>query len=294
MTHGWLEAEARAKVNLRLRIFPRASDGFHPLETLFCRITLADRVRLRFRDRPGVSIRVLGLQNVPRGRENLAARAAAALIERLRIDRGVEIELRKRVPPGSGLGGGSSDAAAVLRLMNVELGTPIDRGGLLALASKLGSDVAFFVADLPLALGRGRGDRITSCPALASRPMLLLLSDPAVSTADAYRLWDEMCGPRSEGQPPEASLSSPAVPKDWEAVQAAAANDFEPVIFPRYPHLEALKRKLEETAPLFALLSGSGCALFAVYASERTRDEAASMLKRDLSDVKVVSVSGPE
>jgi 4-diphosphocytidyl-2-C-methyl-D-erythritol kinase len=111
VSEEWLESAARAKVNLRLRIFPAGVDGYHPIETLFCRIDLADRLRLRLREEPGIDLRISGAENVPAGSENLATLAAERFMGNFGIEGGVAMELVKSIPPGAGLGGGSSDAA---------------------------------------------------------------------------------------------------------------------------------------------------------------------------------------
>ena len=299
----WLEGEARAKVNLRLRIFPRRDDGFHPLETIFCRITLADRIRVRFRPEAGVSIRVRGSEYAPEGRRNLAARAAELFLERLGLEGGggggraggggggADIELEKRVPAGAGLGGGSSDAAAVLLALNRGAAEPLEPNALVMLASKLGSDVPFFVEDRPLAIGLGRGDHLLPLPLLPPRPMLLLLPALSVATGVAYALWDEVSS-TSAGDVPDASTTPLVSLTDWESLRAFAINDFEEVVFGRHPRLSALKSALENTDPAIALLSGSGSALFGVYESRGQRDAAQKRLD-GLEGARAVSVSGP-
>ncbi|MEE9133179.1 MAG: 4-(cytidine 5'-diphospho)-2-C-methyl-D-erythritol kinase [Gemmatimonadota bacterium] len=292
MTEDWLETEARAKVNLRLRIFPRRADGFHPLQTIFCRIDLADRVRVRLRPEPGVSIRVSGGEPVPEAPDNLAARAAAVFLERSAAACGAAIELHKRIPAGSGLGGGSSDAAAVLRLLAGLMG-PLEPDELGRLASGLGADVAFFAADAPLALAVERGDQLVSRRSLEARPMLLLVPDVRVSTAEAYAWWDEDHAGTADTPTavPPALLESARW--SWSGLRSQARNDFEPVIFARVPLLRSLRDKLERTQPELALLSGSGSALFAVYETESRRDEAALRLDAELEAVRVVTARGP-
>ena len=289
---GWRSVQARAKVNLGLRIFAPPADGYHPIETLFCRIDLADRLRVRLRDEPGVAIRVSGPQTAPQGPDNLAARAATLFLERAGVAAGVEIELEKHIPPGSGLGGGSSDAAAVLRVLADAVEAPPAPDEQLVLAARLGADVSFFAADTPLAFARGRGERLQICHGLEPRPMLLVLPDVAISTAEAYARWDERAADQgtAAGGPAERAPSDVA---SWERISAEAVNDFEPVIFGLRPDLRLIKERLSGTAPLIALLSGSGSALFAVYESERQRDEAAAGLTDIVAGVTVVSARGP-
>ena len=289
----WLQAEARAKVNLRLRIFPPAIDGFHPLETIFCRVDLCDRVRLRRRNEPGVTIRVTGPERAPEGPENLAVRAAELFLACAGEASGVEIELEKNVPPGSGLGGGSSDAATVLRLLSAEADPPLEEGELLTMGSELGADVPFFVTDAPLAVGWGRGDRLLPIPAPDALPMLILLPDLYVSTTEAYARWDrryEETGIAASARPFELSMSALT---SWSGIRSLAVNDFEPVVYSWQPKLGALRDRLAESEPLVAMLSGSGSALFAVYEDEEQRESAAKELRDEHAGVRVVSASGP-
>ena len=292
MTEDWLETEARAKVNLRLRIFPRRADGFHPLQTIFCRIDLADRVRVRLRSEPGVSIRVSGGEPVQEAPDNLAARAAAVFLERSAAACGAAIELHKRIPAGSGLGGGSSDAAAVLRLLAGPMG-PLEPDELGRLASGLGADVAFFTADAPLALAVDRGDHLVSRPSLEARPMLLLVPDVRVSTAEAYAWWDEDHAGMADTPTAEPPALLESARWSWSDLRSLARNDFEPVIFARVPLLRSLRDKLDRTQPELALLSGSGSASFAVYETESRRDEAALRLDAELEEVRIVTARGP-
>ncbi len=288
----WLETRARAKVNLRLRIFPRGPDGYHPLETIFCRIDLGDRVRLRLRRDPGIALRLSGTEPAPEGLDNLAARAAALLLERVGAAEGVEIELDKRVPVGAGLGGGSSDAAAVLRLLAGRLPHSPSPEELIQLAAELGADVPFFLTDTAMAVAWGRGDRLLSVPPVKSRPMLILLPELALSTERAYSLWDEYAdrhGPPRAG----AALMLWTALSSWSGLSALAENDFEPVIFAHHQALASLQVQLRESRPLLTLLSGSGSALFAVYGTRRKRDVALRMLKEETTGVRVLSVRGP-
>lgn len=290
---SWLEASARAKVNLRLRIFPRGADGFHPLETIFCRLDFCDHLRIRRRSAPGAPLRLSGSEPAPEGRANLAVRAAELFLSRSGSEAGVEIELEKNVPSGSGLGAGSSDAAAVLRILAGYADPPPGEGELLRLGSELGSDVPFFVTDAPLAVGWGRGDRLLPIPAPDPLPMVLLLPDLHLSTTEAYARWDawyEKAGAAESRQPFELSMSALT---SWSGIRSLAVNDFEPVVYEWQPRLGALRDRLAGTEPLVALLSGSGSALFAVYEDEEQRDGVAAELSEELADVRVVAAQGP-
>ncbi len=289
---SWLEGRAPAKVNLRLKILPRRPDGFHPLQTIFCRLDLADRVRVRLRPEPGVWIRVTGSERVPTGDENLAARAAAAAIAHAGGGMGAEVELEKVIPVGAGLGGGSSDAAAVLRLLSQAMEPALAPDAVLRLAEQLGSDVPFFAADVPIAVASGRGEELdASVPsALSPRPMLLLIPDFRISTAEAYRWWDD---DHTQAEDVSSLADVESGLSDWNALTTLAENDFEPVIYARKPALATLRQALDATQPEIALLSGSGSSLFAVFGSDERRNDAARALGDEFDSVRRISARGP-
>lgn len=289
---SWSEAEARAKINLRLIVFPPGADGYHPLETVFCRIDFADTVRLRLVDEPGVALSVTGTMAAPAGADNLAVRAAQRLLRDADAKVGVRIELEKRIPPGAGLGGGSSDAAATLRLLNDGLDSPLTEPELLAIGAELGSDVPFFVSEAPLALAWGRGERLLPGPRLEPRPLILALPEESVSTPEAYAALDEW----RRGKPSRAADRALdwADLSDWPALASSCENDFEEVVFARHSRLKELKNRLLVTRPRICSLSGSGSALFAVYDTVEERDAALGDLEGELEGVRLVSASAPE
>jgi 4-diphosphocytidyl-2-C-methyl-D-erythritol kinase len=178
---------AQAKVNLRLRILAREESGFHQIETLFLRLALADQVRVR-RTTGARSLDVHGADAAALGpvEGNLAWRAAVAYAEAGAWTGGFSIELEKSIPVGGGLGGGSADAAGVLRVMNAIAPHPLDVGTLLRLAATLGADVPFLVSDLAYALAWGRGERLLALAPPPVREVVLLVPPFAVNTAAAY------------------------------------------------------------------------------------------------------------
>lgn len=243
--------QARAKVNLWLKILGKRNDGFHDLETLMVPLELSDEVRMELGGR-GVEFACEGGgADVPVDAGNLAVRAAEKFLSQLPEPPGVKIFLQKRIPSGAGLGGGSSDAAAVLRGLQKLLGDPLSDACLEKMALDLGSDVPFFLDSSP-ALCRGRGEIRT--PACQQSLALLLVKPPfGVSTAWAYREFARgktasntaACNGQSEG----LFFNSLAVP-----------------VFKKYPVLEILRRRLLETDGVRgSALSGSGSTVFAVF-----------------------------
>ena len=163
---------AQAKINLSLRVTGREASGYHHLETLFCRIELADGITVRLTpnsrtlDCYGPALPSRGLGPVS---ENLAWRAALAYIGAARWPAGFEIEIDKQIPVGAGLGGGSADAAGVLRVLNTLNPRPLDQENILGLARDLGADVPFLTQEAPLAYAWRRGDVWEECRPLPER-----------------------------------------------------------------------------------------------------------------------------
>lgn len=277
---------APAKVNLRLRVHGLEPSGFHRLDTLFCRLELADELTVDLEDGAGVRLDVEGA-DLGAPDENLAVRAARGFLAAAGLDRGVAIRLRKRIPAGGGLGGGSSDAAAVLAALDRLLPGAVPAGDVRELARTLGSDVPFFLMAAPLARGTGRGDILEPAPALPSAPVLLLLPGFPVSTAEAYRWLDD---DRAAGEASPAGSPEPPpmpAPSSWDDVARQARNDFEGPVFRRHPALRALREGLLEARARVALLSGTGSTLFGVFDDEERLGEALALLRARAPHVRL-------
>ena len=168
-----IRIHAPAKVNLALRVLAREDSGFHQLETLFSALEFGDVLTLQLGG-SGITLNLDGLHLGP-PEENLVYRAAKGFKELARVEEGMEIHLEKRIPIRAGLGGGSSDAAAILRGLHFLFPGRLGEETLLQLAASLGADVPFFLCGSGLALAWGRGDRILSLPALPSASVLLAI-----------------------------------------------------------------------------------------------------------------------
>ncbi len=289
MTADALRVAAHAKVNLLLRIHARESSGFHQIETAFALLELADELVVR-RTAAGVALQVDGPDLGP-AEENLAVRAARAVLDATSNRFGVAIELTKRIPVRAGLGGGSSDAAAALHAVNALGGNAVPRHELLHFAAKLGSDVPFFAGGAPLALAWGRGERQFRVPAPPAAPALIAVPPIAVATPDAYKWWDEQNpSPSSRGP---VTLDADAL-ATWGSIGRLGGNDFETVVFGKHPQLRTLYERIAETGPVWVRLCGSGSAVAAVYKKERERDDAMQRLgEKSQRLIKTATRSAP-
>ena len=270
-----VRAAAHAKVNLFLRVLAREQDGFHGIETLFCRISLADELSIE-RTAAGVTLET-DAQALGPTEQNLAVRAAEQVLTATGRRFGVRITLTKRIPVGAGLGGGSSDAATTLVAVNTLAGNAIPRHELLQLAARLGSDIPFLVSGSPLALAWAHGDRMIRLPPLPAAPMLLVTPPRPIATAEAYAWLDAARqGPFRRGA---LALDLDAV-TGWGDIGRMAGNDFESPVFEHRPEVREAFEALAATHPLVCRMTGSGSTLFAVYRSARDRDDARMMLGR--------------
>ena len=264
---------ALAKINLRLEVLGKRSDGFHELRTIFQTISLKDEVRLQSTRKPGVELIVRGNDLLANEaiEKNLVHRAVDVLRREFQLCGGVAIELRKSIPAGRGLGGGSSDAAAALvgylRLIKKQL----SRKRLFEIAASLGADVPFFLEG-GRALGIGKGDEIYPLPDIPR--LQLLVVSPAtvhVSTPDAYRWLSASQLTNSPENPKLYQFCALA----WSLAGSPLLNDFEEVVFQQHPRLAEIKRDLLQNGATEALLAGSGSAVFGVFPSPAKARRAA-------------------
>jgi 4-diphosphocytidyl-2-C-methyl-D-erythritol kinase len=281
-----LSARAPAKVNLFLRVFGKMTDGYHAIETLFALTTLTDELRAERMTESGVALEVSGADTGPVD-DNLVVRAARMVLDATGNHFGVQIRLTKHIPVRAGLGGGSSDAAQALLLVNQLAGNAIPRHELLQMAARLGSDVPFFVSGARLALGWHRGERTLRLPAIPAAPAIVLAPPDGISTAEAYG-WLDTVRHNAPGRGALA-LDLDAL-RTWGDIARMAGNDFESPVFERRPSLRSAFEKLVGTGPMLCRMSGSGSAMVAIYRTTGDREDAVMMLGSKYGRVLAVEV----
>jgi 4-diphosphocytidyl-2-C-methyl-D-erythritol kinase len=256
----------------------RRPDGYHELRTIFQSLTLHDSLRLALTAARGIDLRVEGdpgLAAAP-AKDNLVWRAMATLRDELKLRQGIHAELRKRIPAGRGLGGGSSDAAAALAGLLRLSGTRIAPERLMEIASGLGADVPFFLSG-GRALGVSRGDEIYPLPELPRQTVLVVSpADLAVNTRRAYGWLG-----RRLTTPPAMHKLGAFCALCWSPSGGALKNDFEAAVFRRYPRLSQIKRRLLRQGATDASLAGSGSAVFGIFSSPAKARRAARMFPED-------------
>jgi 4-diphosphocytidyl-2-C-methyl-D-erythritol kinase len=260
--------DAFAKINLGLRVLHRRPDGFHELRTVYQTISLADALDIEFAPSRRTSIELICEPEIP---GNLVARAARLAMKAMRAGGRVALRLKKRIPMGAGLGGGSSDAAAVLLALPVLAGRRLPLEVLIRLAGELGSDVPLFLLG-GTALGVGRGSEVYPLPDLPRARGLLVVPPLHVSTAEAYaalgRELTNEAGPNMISSF-QSCIWRNEVGVSEDAPLALAGNDFEQAVFRRHPRLRSIKTELQKLGAAPVMLTGSGAALYGMF---RTRD----------------------
>jgi 4-diphosphocytidyl-2-C-methyl-D-erythritol kinase len=287
-----LAERAPAKINLFLRVVGRRADGYHELDSVFIPVSLCDDVRVEVRGTAqSVMPTTLALAcdrgGIPPGDQNLAWRAAAAFLAELEpeIDRPhqVAIELRKKIPAGAGLGGGSSDAGAVLRMM-AALCRVEDRARLAAVALALGADVPFFLDPRCAHVG-GVGERIASLEA-GPPPLQMVIAVPPieVSTAEIFRA---LAPQQWSGPVPAAHLRALA---EGAISQPMLQNDLAAVAMARHPEIGRLRSALIAAGASAASMSGSGGAVFGIFADADTAARVAAKLRFEHPEAQCYAV----
>jgi 4-diphosphocytidyl-2-C-methyl-D-erythritol kinase len=273
-----------AKVNLLLNVLGRRPDGFHELETVLLPVAVADEVQA---ERSGIGIWLTcNVLDLPTDSGNLVYRAARVFLDRIGVNEGVSVHLEKRLPLEAGLGGGSSNAAATLLLLNDLFDARLGPVDLAELAAGLGSDVPFFLEPGP-ALATGRGEQIRRlAPFTALRGTWLCLVHPGfgVSTPWAYRgLGGFPCA--LEGKPGRAQdLIELLQTADARRAGASFYNALEAPVFAKYPILQLLQEQLRRMNPLGVLMSGSGSTTFSLWPDEASAKVAEADMRGQLGD----------
>ena len=259
---------ALAKINLSLEVLDQRPDGYHNLRTIFQTISLADTLTLEYTKARTTKISIDS--PIP---DNLAARAAAAALDAMKIHGRINIGLKKMIPMGGGLGGGSSDAAAVLLALPVLAGKVIPLDRLMEIGAGLGSDVPFFLLG-GCALGLGRGTELYPLPDASFGPGVVIAPAVHVSTAEAYRALNRGGLTPAVPSPKLNSSGSLAISLAAGGWPQFCHNDFEPVVFRQHPQLNSIRRRLERLGASPARMSGSGAAIFGIFPSEDARTKA--------------------
>lgn len=279
-----VQLEANAKVNLTLDILGKRPDGYHEVKMVMQSVRLSDTIRLERRSE-GISLR-MDAPGLPTDETNLAWKAARLFMDVYKIQMGVSIAVEKRIPVAAGLAGGSADAAGTLIGMNRLFGTDLSAKELCALGEQIGSDVPFCIEGGTM-LATGRGEILHRLPELP--PLFVVLAKPpvSVSTAWAYRTYDETGALRR----PDTEAMLAALSKgNVEEIASGLANVLEEVTLKAQPIVGAYKRLLAENGATASLMSGSGPTVFGLARKKQDVERAAEALSAAYPDAAVFVV----
>lgn len=273
-----MKLSACAKVNLSLDVLGRREDGYHELSMVMLAVTLADGLELSLAE-PGVVL-TCSDPSVPCGEKNTVFRAASLFLERagLAETTGARIHLKKTIPSQAGLGGGSADAAAVLRGLNLLTGDPLSEEELFSIGLRVGADVPFCLAG-GIRLARGVGELLSSAPPVPPCHIVVCKPPVSVSTAEAFRLADERPG---GGNDYTAAVLKALKEGSLSVLGAALGNDFEDVL--RLPEVDAVKAAMLDFGAAGACMTGSGSAVFGLFAGLETAMFCAAELKKSFPE----------
>lgn len=276
-----MKIRAPAKINLRLRVVGKRADGYHLLDTIIVPVSLYDELEIKLGMAPahqesGDELIKITCDDpaVPVGEENLAYRAAQLIMKNRRRVQAVHIHIRKSIPLGAGLGGGSTDAAATLVGLNRLLKPRLSFSKLEKIALTLGADVPFFIRARP-ARARGIGERLSRLGGLPRIWLVIIYPGFPVSTAWAYRNLG------AKLTKPIANTSIATSLKSFDKLSSLLENDLESVTLSQYPEIGVLKQKLLREGAPRVLMSGSGSSVFGIFASKRAALTAFERLRKE-------------
>ena len=283
---------APAKINVFLRIIGRRLDGYHLLDSRMIPVSLYDEIHIEVDNEKsnqgtGESQFVLTCNEpaIPTNETNLVHRAAALLLREIGIQATVNIHLHKNIPPGAGLGGGSSDAASTLKSLNILLELGFSEEQLCQFGARLGADIPFFIPCRPARV-EGIGEILTPLPLLPHRWLVLVVPSFSVSTPWAYKQFDKL--PPLENQTPPANYASGQWPTPGLLV-----NDLERAVFPSYPQIAEIKSAMSHLTAEGALMSGSGSSVFGIFRDRMKAEKAAAILCQNGKTFLVEPLTGP-
>lgn len=268
-----VQLKAPAKVNYRLDVMRRRPDGYHDLRMIMQRIDLCDEITISLTDKPGIRV-VCGRDGVPDGPENIAWRAADALLNESGLSVGIDIDITKNIPVAAGLGGGSSDAATVLMGVSELLNLQLTDDRLMEIGVKLGADVPFFIFK-NCALAEGIGEILTPVNKVPDMWLVLVNPNIHVSTAWVYNNLQLTTN--------RVANIIPLLYESIAEVCAVLGNDLESVTIERFPLIGEIKMRLLEAGARGAIMSGSGPTVFGLFENEERARQAALELASESS-----------
>lgn len=269
-----ISLKARAKINISLDVLRKREDGYHEVRMIMQTVELYDKIYMRKMYKKGIVLNV-NLKWIPSNENNLAYKAARLLMDKFHIDKGVYIDLYKRIPVAAGLAGGSSDAAAVLVGMNKLFHLGLSKNQLMVLAKDLGADVPYCIMQ-GTALAEGIGEKLTKLPEFPECHLVLAKPNINVSTPWVY---NHLNVQQISRHPKTDQMIKAIENKDLFNVTSELCNVLEEVTIKQYPIIQDIKDKLIDKGAIGSLMSGSGPTVFGIFDDEQKAKKAAYDMK---------------
>lgn len=289
-----IAVRAPAKINLSLDIVGKREDGYHLLETIMQSVSLFDYVSVEVNPgKSGINV-TCSDPLIPVDKRNIAYVAAGKFVQAAEVEAGIDIHIKKIIPTEAGLAGGSADGAAVLYALDQMFAHRLSKDRLFRIAAATGADVPFCLQGGTV-FCRGIGEELTVLADLASIPLLLVKPEAGLSTALVYQ---EMRSAEISVRPDTPQVIAAITSHDLEKLAACTANVLEMASQRLHPDIAAIKREVQATGAVLAMMSGSGPAVFGLYNDAEARDEALNSLAVRLPGTRIIPAStishGPE
>ena len=276
-----INEKAFAKINISLDVIGKRPDGYHEMLMVMQSVTLSDDVYVELRQGSEVTAQT-NLRFIPCDDRNLAVRAAKVFFKAQGIsDTGAFIRIKKNIPVGAGMAGGSSDAAAVLRALNTLYGKPYDRDGLEALAAGIGSDVAFCVSGGTV-LATGRGEMLLPLPSLPDCNIVVCKPEFSISTPELFRKLDSV---KLRCHPDSAGICEALIDGDLSKLARRMYNVFEDVPDRRMSSIAEIKNRMLDCGALGAIMTGTGSAVFGIFPDRQSAEATKKTLSAEYKSV---------
>ncbi|MBX7149332.1 4-(cytidine 5'-diphospho)-2-C-methyl-D-erythritol kinase [bacterium] len=266
-----LKFKSPGKVNLRLDVMNKRPDGYHELRMLNSAVSIYDDVELEIVER-GITVECENDPTVPNGEENIVYKVCKEIMAYSNKNVGIKVKIKKNIPAGSGMGGGSSNAAAVLMGLNTLLKISLPREKLMKIGTRFGADIPFFLFGAP-AIATGIGENLTKLKKLPKMPMVIVAPNVTVSTKSVYDKYVP------KPNLPEYKEEIPMEYTSKKAVLKVLRNDLEDVTLKKYPIVSEIKDLLIKNGALGAQMTGSGPSVFGIFADKETADKAGKKLE---------------
>ncbi len=287
MRHGF--EKAYAKLNLTLDVISKRPDGYHDLEMIMQSISLYDSVSVRIGCGEGISL-ISNLGYIPTDEKNIAVKAAIAFFDATGIKNdGVAIVLEKRIPSCAGLAGGSSDGAAVLRLMNRLYGTGLSRDELCEIGVRVGADVPFCIVG-GTAIARGRGEIITDIGPLQGGYFVLCKPRRGMSTKSVF---GKLSVDNIKKHPDTNAVHQAILSEDISGIASGAYNVLEEIVEHECSEITDIRNLMEQNGAMKAMMTGSGSTIFGIFDSEVSAKRAFGVMKKQYESVFFATPAGP-